>query len=184
MMTSDDDDDDDDDEDDEDCRENSLLEGWHSLPRFMRMRVFFVCRYLLSAVCVPPPPLHTRSAVLEIFNRVPWSQIPLDEPVYQTLDTCLHILENDNEENAISAVKVLGELYRTHRTSRGSLHVYAERFLDCVVRYYSSFVSIVEETLGTNVSSLLLHRRLFLVPAAWQVEHDSVGETAYPWMGM
>ena len=95
-----------------------------------------------------------RSAVLEIFNRVPWSQIPLDEPVYQTLDTCLHILENDNEENAISAVKVLGELYRTHRTSRGSLHVYAERFLDCVVRYYSSFVSIVEETLGTNTHAV------------------------------
>lgn len=89
-----------------------------------------------------------RHSLLEIFNKFPNNDI-LKPYVYEIMILSLKVLADDNEENAIIALKIIFDL---HKTFRPSLEQYILPFLDTVSRLYANMPAASRSIYGSNAS--------------------------------
>eukprot|EP00961_Rhodomonas_salina_P252839 3417497-Rhodomonas_salina.1 len=87
------------------------------------------------------PSYKTRSVLLEILNRVPTTEV-LKPFAPDLLKLCMHLLENDDEDNAVIALRIILDLHKTYRGVRpavGPLEQDVQPFLDFVRKAYENF---------------------------------------------
>ena len=90
-----------------------------------------------------------RHSLLEIFNKFPNNET-LKPYVYEIMILSLKVLADDNEENAIIALKVIFDL---HKSFRPSLEQYIIPFLDIVSRLYANMPAASRAIYGSNTST-------------------------------
>lgn len=88
-----------------------------------------------------------RHSLLEIFNKFPNNET-LKPYVYEIMILSLKVLADDNEENAITALKIVFDL---HKSFRPSLEQYILPFLDTVSRLYGNMPAASRAIYGSNV---------------------------------
>ena len=89
----------------------------------------------------------TRSVLLEILNRVPTTEV-LKPFAPDLLKLCMHLLENDDEDNAVIALRIILDLHKQYRRQPGVpgiLEPEVQPFLDFVRRVYDNFKRTQEE---------------------------------------
>jgi hypothetical protein len=62
-------------------------------------------------------PLNPQPVLLEILNRVPTTEV-LRPFAPNLLQLCMHLLDNDDEENAVIALRIILDLHKTYRAQR------------------------------------------------------------------
>eukprot|EP00958_Prasinococcus_capsulatus_P028071 scaffold6247_cov416-Prasinococcus_capsulatus_cf.AAC.17 len=87
-----------------------------------------------------------RSVLLEILNRLPQNDV-LKPYVQELLETCMQALRTDNEDNAITCLRVIFDL---HKNYRPSLEREVQPFLDFVCNIYKGFADTVTYFFGTE----------------------------------
>lgn len=87
-----------------------------------------------------------RHSLLEIFNKFPNNET-LKPYVYEIMILSLKVLADDNEENAIIALKVIFDL---HKSFRPLLEQYILPFLDTVSRLYGNMPAASRAIYGPN----------------------------------
>ena len=83
-----------------------------------------------------------RSSVLDIFSRLPIHSEHMKPYVIELDDACMKVLRNDNEENAVIAIKIVCDLHKVHKQT---LEASVQTFFDCVVTSYNKASSSVEK---------------------------------------
>lgn len=111
------------------------------------------CKTVLTRVTEPQQNdniIHqTRAVMLEILNRLPHTEA-MKEKFMDVLALAMQVLQNDNEENAVTAIHIIFDLQKNYRQHLvGQL----QPFLDFVFRLYKSFPEIVKAMLLTNKSA-------------------------------
>lgn len=97
------------------------------------------------------PSYKTRSVLLEILNRVPTTEV-LKPFAPELLKLCMHLLENDDEDNAVIALRIILDLHKQYRRQPGVpgiLEPEVQPFLDFVRRVYDNFKRTLEEAFTT-----------------------------------
>eukprot|EP00798_Chlamydomonas_sp_ICE-L_P011537 gene11537-34249_t len=97
---------------------------------------------------VPPqltdsPQHKLRNIVLDIISRLPQTDV-FRPYVQETSDICMAVMQTDNQDNAIIAIKVAFDLQKTYK---GSLEKHAGLLLDFACKMYSEFNATVKEFL-------------------------------------
>lgn len=88
------------------------------------------------------------AVLLEILNRVPTTEV-LRPFAPSLLQLCMHLLDNDDEENAVIALRIILDLHKTYRAQRpaaGPLEGDVQPFLDFVRRVYENFSNTLKES--------------------------------------
>lgn len=99
------------------------------------------------------PSYKTRSVLLEILNRVPTTEV-LKPHAGDLLKLCMHVLDTDDEDNAVIALRIILELHKQYRSPRptqgapqmpGPLEGDVQPFLDFVCKVYQNFPTTLKE---------------------------------------
>lgn len=85
-----------------------------------------------------------RHLLLEALHRLPQHE-PLKPHAADLMALLLRIMENDNEEHAIIALKIVIELHRNYKESIGST---SAAFLDLVKSVYGNMQEVIASTFG------------------------------------
>lgn len=94
----------------------------------------------------------TRSIILEVISRLPINEC-LREHLHRVFALAIDILKHDNEENAVVAIHIILDYYKTFRAD---LATQVQPFLDFVRALYESFGNTIEALLSVN-SLFVLH---------------------------
>jgi len=97
------------------------------------------------------PTYKTRSVLLEILNRVPTTEV-LKPFAPELLKLSMHLLENDDEDNAVIALRIILDLHKQYRRQPGAsgiLEPEVQPFLDFVSKVYTNFKRTLEEAFAT-----------------------------------
>ena len=95
------------------------------------------------------PENKVRHSLLEIINKFPNNET-LKPYVYEIMILSLKVLADDNEENAIIALKIVFDL---HKSFRPSLEQYILPFLDTVSRLYANMPAASRAIYGSTPPS-------------------------------
>ena len=93
------------------------------------------------------PSYKTRSVLLEILNRVPTTDV-LKPFAPELLKLCMHLLENDDEDNAVIALRIILDLHKQYRRAPnvpGILEPEVQPFLNFVCKVYTNFKRTLDE---------------------------------------
>eukprot|EP00941_MAST-03F_sp_MAST-3F-sp1_P001870 g1870.t1 len=110
---------------------------------------------LVGTPAIPPfpPPQFVESTenslrkiVLEILNRLPNNKV-LEPHVKALLGVSMHVLEHDNEDNALVALRIIFDLHKNFRPNLGDE---VEPFLVFVQQLYQSLRHTVHESFGNK----------------------------------
>lgn len=94
----------------------------------------------------------TRVIILEIISRLPAND-NLKNHAQKLFDLAFHVLQTDNEENAVSAIQIIFDLYKSFRSE---LEEHVKPFLVFVRRLYENFGNTVKFILSP-CSSIIAH---------------------------
>ena len=101
------------------------------------------------------PSYKTRSVLLEILNRVPTTEV-LKPFAPELLKLCMHLLENDDEDNAVIALRIILDLHKQYRRQPGVpgiLEPEVQPFLDFVGKVYKNFQRTLEEAFAAPATA-------------------------------
>lgn len=107
-----------------------------------------------------------RNVVIEILNRLPHSEV-LRPFVQDLLKLSLRVLTQDNEDNALLAIRIVFDLLRNFRPT---VEAEVQPFLDFVVAIYRNFKSTVKHFFDNPNASANV------VPAVTNQHLDSIGD--------
>lgn len=95
------------------------------------------------------PEQQLRHLLLEVLSKTPPHELvrPLAPNI---MDTMIHVIRTDNEENAVLAIKITVDMYRTHKDSLASQ---AEAFINTVNDLYKNMDDLVQTTFEANIES-------------------------------
>uniref|UniRef100_A0A6U0LAK3 Non-specific serine/threonine protein kinase n=1 Tax=Percolomonas cosmopolitus TaxID=63605 RepID=A0A6U0LAK3_9EUKA len=110
----------------------------HAIPCFILILEKTSCVFEES-----DPQQQIRNNVLEVIQRLPPNE-HLEQYAKPLMAQIIDVLQNDNEINAVQAVKIIMELYKAFRLH---LEEYAQPFLQFVDTLYANFKLIVQDTL-------------------------------------
>ena len=85
-----------------------------------------------------------RHTVLETIQRLPQHEMVKDY-ADQLMKSMMTVLQNDNEENAVTALKIIIDL---HRSYKQVLESHVQPFLNLVQRFYKGMGKTVQESFG------------------------------------
>jgi transformation/transcription domain-associated protein len=115
---------------------------------------------ILRQPCVfqttPPDQINAqklRNCVLEIFHRLPTSQTPPDpfEPyAEEVVDLLMHLVRNDNEDNAVLCVKIISDIMRHQHKIMGNK---VQAFLSLIQEMFEQLDRVVREQLDSTSST-------------------------------
>ncbi|KAK4104754.1 hypothetical protein N658DRAFT_418642 [Parathielavia hyrcaniae] len=115
---------------------------------------------ILRQPCVfqttPPDQINAqklRNCVLEILHRLPTSQVPPDpfEPYAQeVVDLLMHLIHNDNEDNAVLCVKIISDIMRHQHKIMGNK---VQDFLSLIQELFEQLDRVVREQLDNTSST-------------------------------
>ena len=91
-----------------------------------------------------------RSSVLDIFSRFPSHSEHLKPYVVELDDACMKVLRNDNEDNAVIAIKIVCDLHKVHKHT---LEASVQTFFECVVISYNKAPASVEKLFKGSAES-------------------------------
>ncbi|KAJ1496049.1 hypothetical protein T484DRAFT_1760331 [Baffinella frigidus] len=102
------------------------------------------------------PSYKTRSVLLEILNRVPTTEV-LKPHAPDLLKLCMHLLDTDDEDNAVIALRIILDLHKTYRAQRpgggpGPLEGDVQPFLDFVCKVYQNFPNTLKAAFDKPVA--------------------------------
>ncbi|RKO90070.1 hypothetical protein BDK51DRAFT_18323, partial [Blyttiomyces helicus] len=100
------------------------------------------------------PEQKLRLAILEIIHRFPHNDA-LKNYAVDLVKTLIHILKEDNEDNACLALKIVVDLFKTYRTPLEDL---VQSFFDLVQDMYRNMKQAVKDTFDT-VPGTVRHQR-------------------------
>ncbi len=96
-----------------------------------------------------------RGSVLDIFSRFPSHSEHLKPYVIELDDACMKVLRNDNEDNAVIAIKIVCDLHKVHKhVLEGSV----QNFFDTVVASYNKASSSVEKLFTGGAANAMANR--------------------------
>lgn len=91
----------------------------------------------------------TRAVILEVLNRLPHNEV-LRAKFTELLPLAMNVLQNDSEDNAVTAIHIIFDL---HKSFRPHLESQVQPFLDFVRTLYSNFGDSIEATILSTPSS-------------------------------
>ncbi|KAK4242261.1 hypothetical protein C8A03DRAFT_11533 [Achaetomium macrosporum] len=94
-----------------------------------------------------------RNCVLEIFHRLPTSQTPPEpfEPyAEEVVDLLMHLVRNDNEDNAVLCIKIISDIMRHQAKVMGNK---VQTFLTLIQELFEHLDKVVREQLDSTSST-------------------------------
>ncbi|KAK3308730.1 uncharacterized protein B0T15DRAFT_117158 [Chaetomium strumarium] len=94
-----------------------------------------------------------RNCVLEIFHRLPTSQTPSEpfEPyAEEVVDLLMHLVRNDNEDNAVLCIKIISDIMRHQAKVMGNK---VQIFLTLIQELFEHLDKVVREQLDSTSST-------------------------------
>ncbi|AEO62746.1 TRA1-like protein [Thermothielavioides terrestris NRRL 8126] len=91
-----------------------------------------------------------RNCVLEIFHRLPTSQVspePFEPYAEEVVDLLMHLVRNDNEDNAVLCIKVISDIMRHQHKIMGNK---VQPFLSLIQELFEQLERIVREQLDST----------------------------------
>lgn len=117
----------------------------HVVPAFVAVLESTPCSFVADA-----PEQRLRHIVLETTHRLPQQEVL--KPYADTLMTAmLNVLRDDNEDNAVLALKVIIDL---HRSFKAVLQDQVQPFLELVKKLYTNMKNTVEQAFESEASQL------------------------------
>lgn len=89
-----------------------------------------------------------RHAVLEIFSRLPQQGV-MKEYVADLMSVGIKTLSEDNESNALLALKIVSDMNRSFRTQ---LEHNVQALMECVYKIYDNMPAVIDSSSGHNMS--------------------------------
>jgi transformation/transcription domain-associated protein len=124
----------------------NIVENLPELTSFINLMMPLFLNYL-SVASGPKfqdcPEHRIRLLILEIINRLPNNHEALRAHAIEANSVLMNILENDNEENALVALRIFIDLHRNFRAVLEEKEV--QPFLDFVVNLYENLPTTVHE---------------------------------------
>ncbi|KDN49215.1 hypothetical protein K437DRAFT_79486 [Tilletiaria anomala UBC 951] len=129
-----------------------MLEMFHSVDygRFLKSFIPAYTKLLENVPCAfstDATEQRLRHTVLETIQRLPQHEL-VKEYAEQVMKCMMVTLQNDNEDNAVTALKIIIDLHRSYKQVLGE-HV--QPFLDLVQTFYKGMGKTVQESFGDEV---------------------------------
>ncbi len=106
----------------------------------------------------------TRAIILEVMHRLPHNEV-LKGSCHQLLPLAMNVMQTDNEENSVTAIRIVFDL---HKTFRPHLESQVEPFLSFVRQLYNNLGKTVDAVL--RAPNAQLHRpRILMATQSFKV---------------
>lgn len=117
----------------------------HVIPAYISLLDATPCSFIADA-----PEQRLRHIILETTHRMPQHDVfkPYADPLMTAM---LNVLRDDNEDNAVLALKVIIDL---HRSFKAVLQDQVQPFLDLVKKLYANMKNTVEQAFESEASQL------------------------------
>ncbi len=140
----------------------------HVIPAYISLLDATPCSFIADA-----PEQRLRHIVLETTHRMPQHDVfkPYADPLMTAM---LNVLRDDNEDNAVLALKVIIDL---HRSFKAVLQDQVQPFLELVKKLYANMKNTVEQAFESEASQLTAPASTAAAPTAPAATTPAVSDT-------